>query len=105
MKVQNMISERSERNVPNQFVMWDDNGNVYFQSYNSLIAKWDGERLLLGRDFDYSVTTVKYLHQWIVKFVGYRFNCEVLEYKKSSYAGKLQAMIDDGKIDYDYNMR
>lgn len=105
MKVQNMTSTRSGREVPNQFILWDDAGSVYFQSYNSLIAKWDGERLTLGRDFDYSVTTSKYLHLWIDKFCSYSLRESIEECFGSGYSKKLQNMIDNGHIDYNGNMR
>jgi hypothetical protein len=39
MKVRNMTSNRSNREVANQFEIYGDNGEMYFQSYNSVIVK------------------------------------------------------------------
>lgn len=40
MKVCNMTGS-SGKEVPNQFIIEDDHENTFFQSYNSIIAKWD----------------------------------------------------------------
>ena len=40
MKIRNMESSRGNM-VPNQFVLEMDNGDTYFQSYKSMIAKKD----------------------------------------------------------------
>ncbi len=64
MKVTNMTSNRTGREVPNQFIIEDDSGNQYFQSYRTIIAKkdWSGRRLVVSLDnqWDYSKTTGKY---------------------------------------------
>ena len=39
MKVKNMTSGRTNNEVANQFDIVDDQGNVYFQSYDSVIVK------------------------------------------------------------------
>ncbi len=46
----------------NQFILSDDEGNRYFQSYDSVIAKINngGNITLDERYWDYSVTTGKY---------------------------------------------
>jgi len=65
MKVQNMTSNNVNK-IANQFIIEDDFNTVYFQSYNSMIAKktWNdkGEkRVFLDSNYwDYSVTTSKY---------------------------------------------
>ena len=38
MKVQNITSNNGNK-IANQFVITDDNGNEFFQSYNSMIVK------------------------------------------------------------------
>ena len=66
LKVKNMCSERSGREVPNQFIIRNiENSKIYFQSYNSLIAEWDytRQRLTLGKHFDYLNSSV--LNAWI----------------------------------------
>ncbi len=61
MKVQNMLSSRGNK-IANQFIIDDDNGNSFFQSYNSVIVKRssDGDVTLDKKYWDYSVTTGKY---------------------------------------------
>ena len=51
--------------VKNQFVI-SDNGNTYFQSYNSIIVKRDiNNKITLGNDWDYSKTTSKYRNMFL----------------------------------------
>lgn len=99
MKVRNLESPRTGRPVPNQFTS-THNGKTYFQSYNSLIAEWDGERLTLGRDYDYSVTTSKYLHIWINETCPYSLREEIRNAPGTSYSKKLKWLIDNDKITY-----
>ena len=63
LKVKNL--EYKGRQVPNQFLIeYTENGNEYqiFQSYNSMIVKWDNNNRIVevGKDWDYSRTTGKY---------------------------------------------
>ena len=63
MKVENIESSKGNI-IANQFVITDDNGNEYFQSYNSMIVKkplrvWD--KIELDQKYwNYSNTTGKY---------------------------------------------
>jgi len=62
MKVRNMRGH-SGREVPNQFEITDEKGDVYFQSYTTMIAKIEystGKVYLDERSWDYSNTTGKY---------------------------------------------
>jgi len=60
VKIENMISERSNRPVANQFIINTNNG-TFFQSYRSVIAlRQDGKTYLDKDTWDYSVTTGKY---------------------------------------------
>jgi len=65
-KVEALTSPRSGEAVKNQVVIRMNNGNV-FQSYDSTIAIKHNGVVYLTNDFDYSVTTSKYLKQ----FCGY----------------------------------
>jgi hypothetical protein len=66
MKVQNMTSNRSNREVANQFEIYGDNGEMYFQSYNSIIVKIvRGKTYLDATYWDYSKTTGKYRNQFL----------------------------------------
>ena len=63
MKVENLRSSNGNR-VANQFVIQDDHGNKFFQSYNSVIIKWSKGKVYLDEYYwDYSRTTGKYRNQ------------------------------------------
>ena len=66
MKVKNMTSAKGNK-VANQFVISDDLGNTFFQSYRSIIAKIcaDGKIYLDNETWDYSVTTAKYRRDFL----------------------------------------
>ena len=61
MKVYNMASPRTGREVANQFIIEGD-GQTIFQSYNSTIAiiDWNKHTVKIGEDWNYSTTTGKY---------------------------------------------
>lgn len=61
MKIKNMTSSNGNK-IENQFEIRDDNGNRFFQSYNTIIAKIDnnGGTFLDAEKWDYSNTTSKY---------------------------------------------
>lgn len=67
MKVTNMTSTVSGNPVANQFIINDDLGNRYFQSYNSIIVKQDaeGQTWLDNDTWNWSVTTAKYRRQFL----------------------------------------
>lgn len=95
-------STRSGRPVANQYVM--ASGNTFlFQSYESLIAKYDNESgiLTLGRHWDYSVTTMKYLNQFLREYC-YHVYRELPDGK--SGADSIRKSINSGLIVYDENM-
>ena len=60
MKVEN-IRNKANR-ILNQFIIEDDDGNTFFQSYKSIIVKIDsnGVTTLDEKFWDYSKTTGKY---------------------------------------------
>lgn len=66
MKVENMTSPKGNK-VANQFIISDDLGNTFFQSYKSIIAKIcaDGKVYLDEARWDYSVTTAKYRREFL----------------------------------------
>ena len=82
MKVQNLVNERGN-NTANQFVI-TDNGNVYFQSYTTLIAKVNnnGHVTLNESYWDYSRTTSKYLYQFLRRYTALKIDGknDVLKY-------------------------
>lgn len=52
--------------VKNQFLLTDNDGNQYFQSYDSIIAMrtYDGKLVLDGTYWNYSRTTSKHRNQF-----------------------------------------
>ena len=65
MKVENMTSARGNK-VANQFLVTDDKGNEYFQSYRSMIAKKSQGKIYLDEYYwDYSTTTGKYRNDFL----------------------------------------
>jgi len=69
----------------NQFILRDDEGNEYFQSYDSIIVKIDTNgKVTLGENWDYSKTTGKYRNLYLG------------EYKKET-----QKKIDSGEYELD----
>ena len=64
MNVQNMTSSKGNT-VPNQFIIVDDKGTIYFQSYQTIIAKKEQGIITLDNQWDYSRTTSKYLYQFL----------------------------------------
>ena len=63
-KVRNMDTP-SGRTAPNQFII-ETAGTTYFQSYASVIAKKENGKVTLDPKYwDYSVTTLRYLKQFL----------------------------------------
>lgn len=62
LQVQNVYN--NGRNVPNQFEIYyekDNKSYKVFQSYSSMIIKWENGRIIeIGNNWDYSRTTGKY---------------------------------------------
>ena len=65
-KIENMRSANGN-DVPNQFIVRTDNGDVFFQSYQSIISvKRNDGRIELDADkWNYSNTTGKYRNQFL----------------------------------------
>ena len=56
----------SQFHVKNQFVLKDNQGNEYLQSYNSIIMKRDKfNKITLGQNWDCSKTTGKYRNLYL----------------------------------------
>lgn len=71
MKVENLINNNGNRAV-NQFVIFA-NDCIYFQSYDSMIAKWDKRncKLYITNYWDYSVTTRKHFYIWLREYTHF----------------------------------
>lgn len=59
MKVENMVSNRTNRPVPNQFVITDGNTEV-FQSYKTTVIKIEHGKTYIDNGYPFSKTTSKY---------------------------------------------
>jgi len=96
MKVRNLENK-------NQFIMENDK-EIIFQSYDSIIAIYEKEKgvLVLGRDWDYSKTTMKHLYLFIDNEIAYNENLkELFDTKYSNNRRKsIQQLIDNNKIQY-----
>jgi len=82
--VEALTSPRSGEAVRNQVVISMDNGEV-FQSYDSTIARKHKGVVYLTKQWDYSVTTSKYLKQ----FCGYSAKEIKTELKNNSVKFKM----------------
>ncbi len=87
----------------NQFIMENDK-EIIFQSYDSIIAivnKKSGV-IVLGRDWDYSKTTMKHLYIFIDSELPYNENLKELFNTKYSNSRRkaIQQLIDNNKIQY-----
>lgn len=71
VKVENMLSSRGNREIPNQFIIHVEGEGRYFQSYKSLIAfrpyalSGNNKIVLDLHYWDYSTTTGKYRNQFL----------------------------------------
>ena len=70
-KVENIVSNNGNV-IPNQFIIYEDNGDITFQSYDSIICQIrDGalgyeKVVVFGSDWNYSTTTIKYRNQFLM---------------------------------------
>lgn len=65
MKVYNMTSNNTGREVSNQFII-EDGGKIYFQSYQTIIAVKENGKITIDNNAEnYSRTTSKYLYQFL----------------------------------------
>ena len=65
MNVTNMMNKHGNK-IPNQFEIVDNDGAIYYQSYQSIIAvKRNGLITLDANKWDYSRTTGKYRNRFL----------------------------------------
>jgi len=90
---------RTGNPVANQYVS-HVNGAYVFQSYNVRIAAFDlaTRTLILGLNWDYSVTTQKYLWQFIRNYTT--LASVINAHGKRTGAQNIRAAIDAGEIVY-----
>lgn len=87
--------------VKNQFIIRDED-KVFFQSYNSTIAKIEriglSKEITLGADWNYSTTTSKYLYMFLEEEAGFTL------YNISNKRAYIEKLIKEGVIKYDSNL-
>lgn len=105
VRVINMQSPSTGKPVSNQFVV-DSDRYSFFQSYKSLIAVYDKKkrRITLGSKWDYSVTTLKYLHTWLESDAFNAWAYIRDEFRGRTLSETIRKAIDAGAIFYDYGM-
>lgn len=59
----------------NQFIIRDE-GKIFLQSYDSLVAKIENGVLYLGDDWDYSQTTLRHLYAFFDEIA--RYSCDYI---------------------------
>lgn len=65
MKVRNMTSNSTGREIANQFIIEDGN-KIYFQSYKTIIAMKQAGKITIDTNAEnYSRTTSKYLYKFL----------------------------------------
>lgn len=69
------IKAENFEGIKNQFLIYT-NETVIFQSYESIIAVWNYKTqiLILGRRWDYSNTTSKYLKRFINNYTTFNYD-------------------------------
>lgn len=69
--VENLVNDKGNRTA-NQFIIRNDEG-LFFKSYESMICKvGKNGRVILGRDWDYSNTTRKYLYTFLRDYTRFQ---------------------------------
>lgn len=90
----------------NQYII-DTDGAVYFQSYDSQIAKIEktGSVVVFNSKWNYSKTTLRHLYQYLNREIGYIDDQDKKEVIRAALASNntraaLQKLIDNGTIVY-----
>lgn len=72
LQIENLVNDNNNHAV-NQFVV-KINGNVFFQSYDTIIAKKDAKgKVTLSSYWNYSKTTRKHLYIWMRDNTSFRY--------------------------------
>ena len=67
MKVTNLTSPRNGAKVAKQYNI-EHNGVDYFQSYNTIVARYKPWYLEVNDKYKYSKTTALYFRQWLKRY-------------------------------------
>lgn len=80
--------------VKNQFRIFGENKNI-LQSYNSTVVVLENDKIILGRNWDYSTTTIKYVYEFLEEFTSISF------WNISNKREYIRKLIENGTIIYD----
>lgn len=83
--------------VKNQFRIYGENKNI-LQSYNSTVVVIEDDLIILGRDWDYSTTTSKYVYEFLDEYTNINF------YGVSNKRKYVNDLIKNGKIIYEEDL-
>lgn len=77
-----------------------ERGENCLQSYDSLVVKisYDGNKIVLGRDWDYSTTTSKHVYMFLEEYANISF------WNVSNKRAYINKLIKEGKIQYNDSM-
>lgn len=81
----------------NQFHLYGE-GKHILQSYDSKVVEISKDKIVLGRDWDYSITTSKYVYEFLDSYSNIRI------YGITNKRKYIRKLIDDGIIKYDEKM-
>lgn len=104
-KVSPLVSSRTGEPVKNQYCVHSPAFlDCYFQSYDSLIAYYDASNkiLTLGWNWNYSVTTLKYLRQFMKEYATEIYNILPLG---NSFKDSINKAIAAGLIVFDPDLQ
>lgn len=87
----------------NQFII-SDWENTFFQSYQSICAIFNWDKLTLGRDWDYSNTTIRHLYRFLRDYVGLSdLSTKVI--RKAIEQGEICNWYRNYKLIYDWDLK
>lgn len=92
MDAKSLVNPATGRAVPNHLVITDGNGKITLKSYNSRVCAVDvnADLIMLGRDWDYSATTRRWLYVFLSDIVQWR-RVKGDDVRRAITAGTIQA--------------
>jgi hypothetical protein len=85
-KVSNILNANGNYS-PNQYLIRTPKG-MYFQSYDSVVCKYDGKNVIVSNYWDYSKTTLKHLYIFL-RGIGYSDLCKTTKMRKAIKDGNV----------------
>lgn len=95
MQVTQFINTNGGNAVKNHLVIFDKDKQI-FQSYETIIAVFDGKTLTIGRDWHYSYTTAKHFYNWLHQLFGGSYLKRDIEYMIENEC----VIVDNNKNEY-----